>query len=149
MKWLLIIGAVVLLFMFASARRRAKQRAAVRGLRQHFPHIARLRLVAACPGLDGLVDEASLRMLFDWMLIELYRRTGTSKFGELMRWHIDNPGRADELMANVTRDAVDRLPAPVLAEIDTWKGRSMAAVILDESLIEAGRRTGRVTGRYV
>ena len=149
MKWLLIIGAIVLLFLFASASRRAKQRAAVCGLREHFPHIARLRLVAACPGLDGLLDEASLRMLFDWMLIELYRRTGTSTFGELMLWHIDNPGRADGLMADVTRDAVERLPAPVLAEIDSCNGRSMAAVILDESLIEAGRRTGPVASRYV
>jgi len=149
MKWLLIIGAIVLVFLVASAGRRAKQRAAVRGLREHFPHIARLRLVAACPGLNGLLDEASLRILFDWMLIELYRRTGTSTFGELMRWHIENQGRADDLMAAVTRDAVGRLPAPVLAEIDDCGGRSMVAVIIDESLVEAGRRTGRVASRYV
>ncbi|HXH52991.1 MAG TPA: hypothetical protein VNH53_06135 [Sphingomicrobium sp.] len=149
MKWLLIIGAIVLVFLVASAGRRAKQRAAVRGLREHFPHIARLRLVAACPGLNGLLDEASLRILFDWMLIELYRRTGTSTFGELMRWHIENQGRADDLMAAVTRDAVGRLPAPVLAEIDDCGGRSMVAVIIDESLVEAGRRTGPVASRYV
>ena len=149
MKWLLIIGAIMLVFLVASASRRAKQRAAVRGLREHFPHIARLRLVAACPGLNGLLDEASLRILFDWMLIELYRRTGTSTFGELMRWHIENQGRADDLMAAVTRDAVGRLPAPVLAEIDDCGGRSMVAVIIDESLVEAGRRTGRVASRYV
>ena len=41
----------------------------------------------------------------------------------------------------VTRDAVDRLPAPVLAVIDDCQGRIVAGVILDQSLSESGRRT--------
>ena len=45
-----------------------------------------------------------------------------------------------QLVAEVTRDAVDRLPAPVLEVIDGCEGRTVAGVILDQALGESGRR---------
>jgi hypothetical protein len=109
--------------------------------RTHFPHIARLRLVAACPGLDGLLQETDLRMLFDWILLQLYGRTQTSGFGELMQWTVEH-GESEslQLVAEVTRDSVDRLPAPVLEVIDGCEGRMVAGVILDQALSESGKR---------
>jgi hypothetical protein len=83
MLWLWISGGV-LVVLIASLARKRKQRATIAEFRTHFPHIARLRLVAACPGLDGLLQETDLRMLFDWILLQLYGRTQTSGFGELM-----------------------------------------------------------------
>ena len=146
-----IAAALVLLFLLASMSRTRKQRAAVAAFRQHFPHIARMRLVAACPGLDGVLDEATLRMVFNWILIELYRRTGSSGLGELMQWSIEK-GEVDtrRLAAEVTREAVDRLPQPVLVIIDECGGRRVAGVILDEALTEAGGRIGpELNRRYV
>ena len=141
MLGLLIIAALILLLVLASAGRKAKQRAAVAGLRAQFPKIARLRLVAACPGLDGLLEESDLWLLFDWMLRELYRRTGAPGFGELMRWSVKH-GEAEttRLTAAVVRQAVDRLPRPVLAVLDECHGRAFAAVLLDQALTEAGQR---------
>jgi hypothetical protein len=97
--------------------------------------------MAACPGLDGVLAEAELRVLFDWILLQLYRRTGASSLGELMRWSMDH-GNVEtlQLTADVSRDAVDRLPAPVLAVIDGCEGRAVAAVLIDQSLTEAGQR---------
>jgi hypothetical protein len=151
MKLLIIIAAVALFILFAVASRKRKQRAAVRGLREQFPRIARIRLIAACPGLDGLLDEPSLRLLFDWMLIEIHRRTGTSSFGELMQWSVDNgEARAMAMVSDVSNEAIDRLPAPVLAEIEACGARAMVAVILDEALTEAGRRIGpELNRKYV
>ena len=141
MKGLLILAVVAILVALASIGRRQKQREAVRSLRAQFGHIARLRLVAACQGLDGVLDEADLRFVFDWILIELCRRTRTSSLGELMQWPVKRgePALA-ELTAEVTREAVDRLPRPVLAAIDTCEGRTVAGVILDEALTAAGQR---------
>ena len=65
MGWLLLILAVVALFWLASLGRKAKQKEALAAVRREFPKIARLRLVAACPGLDGVLGDAELRMLFD------------------------------------------------------------------------------------
>ena len=140
MLWLWI-SVGVLVVLLASWARNRKQRATVTEFRMHFPHIARLRLVAACPGLDGLLQESDLRMLFDWILLQLYGRTQTSGFGELMQWTVEQgEGEALQLVAEVTRDAVDRLPAPVLAVIDGCEGRTVAGVILDQALGESGKR---------
>jgi hypothetical protein len=140
MLWLWISGGVFVVLLASWARKR-KQRATVAEFRTHFPHIARLRLVAACPGLDGLLQETDLRMLFDWILLQLYGRTQTSSFGELMQWTVEQgEGEALQLVAEVTRDAVDRLPAPVLAVIDDCEGRTVAGVILDQALSESGKR---------
>ena len=143
MAKVLIAAAVIvlaaLLIVYARGRR---QKSALAEFRTHFPRIARLRLVAACPGLDGILQEAELRMLFDWIMLQLYGRTQTSGFGELMTWTIDH-GESEslQLVAEVTRDAVDRLSAPVLDVIDGCEGRTVAGVILDQALGESGRRS--------
>ena len=141
MLWLWIAAALVLVLLLATYARGRKQKAAVATIRTHFPHIARLRLIAACPVLDGLLHEADLRLLFDWIMLQLYGRTHTSNFGELMQWTIEH-GESEslQLVAEVTRDAVDRLPAPVLHIIDGCEGRTVAGVILDQALSESGRR---------
>lgn len=140
MPWPWIATAVLLLLLLALFMRRRKQRAAVAALRARFPHIARLRLVAACPGLDGVLQETELRMLFDWIMLQLYGRTQTSGFRELMQWTVEH-GEAEslQLVAEVTRDAADRLSAPVLEVIDACEGRTVAAVLLDQALSESGR----------
>jgi hypothetical protein len=139
--WIAVAVAVALLLLLASLARRRKQKTAVATLRTRFPHIARLRLAAACPGLDGLLHEADLRLLFDWIMLQLYGRTHTSNFVQLMQWTI-NHGESEslQLVAEVTREAVDRLPAPVLHIIDGCEGRTVAGVILDQALSESGRR---------
>ena len=141
MLWLWIIAAAVLAILLASWTRRRRRTATVAELRTHFPHIARLRLVAACPGLDGVLQETDLRMLFDWILLQLYGRTHTSGFGELMPWMVEH-GETESrgLVAQVSRDAVDRLPTPVLAVIDGCEGRMVAGVIIDQALSESSRR---------
>jgi hypothetical protein len=133
--------AVVALFWLASTGRKAKQKEALAGLRREFPRIARLRLVAACPGLDGVLGEAELRMLFDWILLQSYGRTQTSDLGELMRWSVEH-GAAEStvLTADLSREAIERLPKPVLTVIDDCQGRAVAAVLIDQSLTEAGER---------
>ena len=141
MAWLWLILAIVVLVLLARLGRKQRQREAVAAIRRQFRHLARLRLVAACPGLDGVLDEASLGLLFDWILIELCRRTGTSGIGELMQWSIaKGEAEAARLTAEITREAVDRLPQPVLAVIDDCDGRTVVGVILDEALTEAGHR---------
>ena len=141
MLWLWIAAAVILILLLASFAHGRKQKAAVATIRTHFPHVARLRLVAACPGLDGLLHEADLYMLFDWIMLQLYGRTHTSGFRELMQWSVAH-GESEslQLVAEVTRDAVDRLPAPVLHMIDGCEGRVVAGVILDQALSESSRR---------
>ena len=81
-------------------------------------------------------------MLFNWIMLQLYGRTHTSGFGELMTWTIEH-GESEslQLVAEVTRDAVDRLSAPVLEVIDACEGRTVAGVILDQALGESGRRS--------
>lgn len=141
MLWFGIAAALLFLFLLASWSRRQKQKAAVSGIRSHFPHIARLRLIAACPGLDGVLQETELRMLFDWILLQLCGRTQTSDFGQLMRWTVEHgEGETLQLVSEVTRDAVDRLPAPVLQVIDGCEGRVLAGVLIDQSLSESGRK---------
>ena len=141
MTWLLLILAVAALFWLASIGRKAKQRAAVAGLRREFPRIARLRLVAACPGLDGVLSDADLRMLFDWILLRIYGRTSTSNFGELMRWSVEHgETETTALTADISREAVELLPKPVLTAIDACQGRELAAVLIDQALTEAGER---------
>lgn len=140
--WPILVGGAVLLFAGAALSRRAKQRAAVAGLRRHFPGIARMRLVAACPGLADLADDPMLARLFDWIMAETYRRAGVAGFGELMRWSVEHGEvEAAALVAEVARDAVDLLPEPVLAVLDGCGGRVFAGVMLDDALTEAGRRT--------
>ena len=141
MAWLLFFGGLAVLFWLASLGRKARQREALAKVRREFPRIARLRLVAACPGLDGLLGEQELRMLFDWILIQLYRRTRTSGLGELMQWSIEHGAlETTKLTADVSLDSVERLPAPVLQVIESCQGRGVAAVLIDQSLTEAGER---------
>lgn len=141
MLWLWVILAIIILLALASFGRKQEQQAAVGRIRGHFPRLARMRLIAACPKLEGVLDEATLRMLFDWILMEMYRRTGASGLGELMRWSIDKgEAQAARITAEVTREAVDRLPQPVLAILDECRGRTFAGVIIDEALTEAGHR---------
>ena len=151
MLWFAILAGLLLLLIAASLSRRGKQREAVAGLRDHFPAIARMRLIAACPGLDPLLQETELRLLFDWILLQMYRRTNSPGFGALMRWTIEH-GQTESIamVANVTREAVERLPSPVLRVIDGCQGRVLAAVILDEALSEAGERIGpELNRKYV
>lgn len=141
MGWLLLLGAVAIFFWLGSTGRKAKQTEALARLRREFTRIARLRLVAACPGLDGVLDEPELRLIFDWILIQLYGRTRTSRLDELMQWSLDRGAKeATALTADVSRQAVDRLPQPVLQVIDDCEGRAVAAVLIDQSLTEAGER---------
>ncbi len=148
--WPVLIGGAVILFAGAAMSRRAKQRAAVTGLRRRFPSIARMRLVAACPGLADVLEDNMLATSFDWIMAETYRRAGVAGFGELMRWSIEQ-GETDAaaLVAEVARDAVDRLPDPVLAVLDGCGGRVFAGVMLDDALAEAGRRTAPHLEKYV
>jgi hypothetical protein len=141
MTWLWIAAAVAILILLATYARRRKQNVRVATLRNRFPHIARLRLIAACPVLDGLLHEADLRLLFDWIMLQLYGRTHTSNFVQLMQWTVEH-GESEslQLVAEVTRDAVDRLPVTVLHIIDGCEGRTVAGVILDQALSESGRR---------
>ena len=142
MIWLWLAGGALLLFFVVAMSRRAKQRAAVRGLQREFPRIARQRLVSNFPDLDPLLDQLTLRMLFDWMLAQAYCRTNTDGFGELMQWQIE---RGDDAMARildgVTADAVQRLPGAALRVIDAApEGRAFAAILIEHSLAEAGTR---------
>ena len=141
MTWLWIAAAVAFLLLLATYARRRKQNVTVATLRNRFPQIARLRLIAACPVLDGLLHEADLRLLFDWIMLQLYGRTHTSNFVQLMQWTVEH-GESEslQLVAEVTRDAVDRLPVTVLHIIDGCEGRTVAGVILDQALSESGRR---------
>jgi hypothetical protein len=148
--WPILIGGAVILFAGAAMSRRAKQRAAVAGLRRHFPGIARMRLVAACPGLADQLDDPMLANLFDWIMTETYRRAGVAGFAELMRWSVEHgDAQATAMVAEVARDAVDRLPAPALAVLDGCGGRIFAGVMLDDALSESGRRIGPELEKYV
>jgi len=135
-----VAAAAVAILLWVLVRKRS-ERAAIASIRARFPHVARLRLIAACPDLDGKLGEAELRMIFDWILIQLHGRTHTSGYRELLAWTAEH-GEAEslDLLANVTREAVDRLPRPVLKVIDACEGRIVAGVILDQALGESGRR---------
>ena len=110
MFWLSVAAAVVIALLIALYAQRQKQRATVAAFRSRFPHIARLRLVAACPGLDGVLQETELRMLFDWIMLQLHGRTHTSSYGELMQWTTDH-GEAESLrlIAELPRRSLDRI----------------------------------------
>ncbi len=148
MLWLL--GLLLLLFALASLSRKAKQRAAVRGLREQFPLVARMRLAAAFPGIDGMLCEPDLGALFDWILAEMCRRAGVRGFAGLMRWAVvHGDDAAAGLAAEVSRAAVERLPPPVLAVIDRSDGRLLAGVILDQALTESGTRIAPRLDKHV
>ena len=142
MIWLFLFIAIVALVVFMGQKgKRSAQEAALGRLRDEFPKIGRLRLVAACPGLDGVLEQGDLRQLFDWIMIQLFRRSNTSSLTGLMNWSIKQGEEAANAMtAEVTREAVDRLPARSLAAIDECQGREFAAVVLDQALAEAGER---------
>lgn len=141
---------IVLLFLLASWSRKAKQRAAVRGLRQQFPAIARMRLAAAFPGIEPALSEALLALQFDWILDAMCRRAGVSGFAALMRWTVvEGEDATVTLSAEVARAAVDRLPSQALAVIDKSDGRFLASVILEQSLTEAGARITPDLEKYV
>ena len=142
MTWLWLVAGVLLLVFVAAMSRRAKHRATVRGFQQEFPRIARQRLVGNFPELDPVLDQITLRMLFNWMLAQAYCRTNTAGFGELMQWQ---KARGDEAMAEMLGDltiaAVERLPRPALQVIDSASGgRAYAAILIEHSLAEAGAR---------
>ena len=60
-----------------------------------------------------------------------------------MRWSIEHgASETTALTADVSREAIERLPRPVLAVIDDCQGREVAAVLIDQSLTEAGERIG-------
>ena len=141
MGWIILIAIVAfILFMAAKGKKTAQQEALAR-LRIEFPKVARLRLIAACPGLDGRLEESDLRPLFDWIMIQLFRRSNTSTLRGLMDWSVkQGEAAATALAAEVSREAVDRLPPRVLAGIDDCQGREFAAVVLDQALTEAGER---------
>jgi len=141
--WLLILIAVivVLVFLGAAMSRRGKQKAAVRGLRREFPPIAYRRLVGSFPDIEPAISESMLRALFDWILCETYRRTGAHGFGDLMRWEIENgSGALGSITFTVSEEAVTRLPAPARRIIDASEGRTLAAILIDDSLTEAGAK---------
>ena len=142
MIWLLLFIAIVALVVFMGQKgKRSAQQEALGRLRDEFPKIGRLRLVAACPGLDGVLEQGDLRQLFDWIMIQLFRRSNTSSLTGLMNWSIkQGEEAANAITAEVTREAVDRLPARSLAAIDECQGREFAAVVLDQALTEAGER---------
>lgn len=146
MGWLLLVGVVAfVLFMAAKGKKTAQQEALGR-LRNEFPKVGRLRLIAACPGLDGVLEEGELRQVFDWIMIQLFRRSNTSSLSGLMDWSVkQGEAAATAMTAEVSREAVDRLPQRVLTAIDDCQGREFAAVVLDQALTEAGERA--VTAR--
>ena len=141
MGWIILIAIVAfILFMAAKGKKTAQQEALTR-LRTEFPKVARLRLIAACPGLDGVLQESDTRHLFDWIMVQLFRRSNTSSLSGLMDWSIkQGEAAATAMTAEVSREAVDRLPPRVLAGIDECQGREFAAVVLDQALTEAGER---------
>jgi hypothetical protein len=141
MGWLILIAIVAfILFMAAKGKKTAQQEAFGR-LRAEFPKIGRLRLIAACPGLDGVLQEGDLRQVFDWIMIQLFRRSNTSSLSGLMDWSIkQGEAKATAMTAEVAREAVDRLPQRILTAIDDCQGREFAAVVLDQTLTEAGER---------
>ena len=145
MIWLLLFIAIVAVVVFMGQKgKRSAQQAALGRLRDEFPKVGYLRLVAACPGLDGVTEQGNLRQLFDWIMIELFRRSNTSSLTGLMNWSIkQGEDAANAMTAEVTREAVDRLPPRVLAAIDDCQGREFAAVVLDQALTEAGERATR------
>jgi hypothetical protein len=142
LKWRWIAGAAALSLLLRASSRRGRAAEAAPQLRSHFARIARLRLVAACQSLDGRIEEQALGELFDWIVAEMCRRTGTCEIGELVHWAVsEGQEGADLVSAQVTRDSVERLPAPVLQAIDGCQGRLFAGVLLHETLMEAGRRS--------
>ena len=148
LKFVLIL-VIFLVVALAIMGRSARQNAALRGLRAHFPPIARRRLVGSFPNLDPILDDSALGRLFEWMLAEMYRRTGTRNLGRLMKWvgkHGDR--RAWDLMDKVARDAVDRLPPDALQVIDSCAGRAYAAHLLEQSMTEAGERMRPALDRH-
>lgn len=145
-RW--IAAAAGLAFLLRSSSRKSQPTATPR-MRRHFARVARLRLVAACPSLDGRIRERALYDSFDWIAAEMCRRTGSCDIGALMQWAIrEGQERSDDVSAEVARDAVERLPAPVLRAIDGCQGRLFAGVLLHETLTEAGRRALPELQRY-
>lgn len=143
----LLLGIVVL----AALSRRAKQRAAVQGLRSQFPPIAREKLAAAFPPLAELLSQQQLAATFDWILTEMFRRTRSRDFAMLMRWAVENGLQVGTLTSEVARAAVDRFPAQLLDEIDRHShGRTLAGGLLDSALSQAGTRIGpELNRKYV
>ena len=143
MKWKWIIGgAGGIALLAAFSRRQEQERTAVAGLRRHFPRIARMRLVAACPDLERHLHDASLERVFDWMVEEMCQRSGACDFPALMHWAVQRgQPEMDSLSFDVTRDAVEQLPRRALKIIDSCHGRTYAAAVFDLALSEAGQRT--------
>ena len=141
MGWLLLIAIVAFVIFMAMKGKKTAQQEALGRLRAEFPKVGRLRLIAACPGLDGVLEEGDLRQVFDWIMIQLFRRSNTSSLSGLMNWSVkQGEAAATAMTAEVSREAVDRLSPRVLAAIDDCQGRQFAAVVLDEALTEAAER---------
>lgn len=142
MLWLWIAIGTALILLGVAMSRRMERRSPVRGLKAHFPRIARSRLVGNFPELDPLLDQLTLRLLLDWMLCEACRRTNSRDLDDLMRWQTEAGEQATgELIASVTTDAVGRLPKTALRVIDAAQGRAVAAVVIEHSIVEAAARS--------
>ena len=141
MGWIILIAIVAFIMFMAAKGRKTAQEEAIGRLRFQYPKIARLRLVSACPGLDGMLQESDMRPVFDWIMMQLFRRSNTSSLTGLMNWSLkQGEAAATAMTAEVCRAAVDRLPPRALAAIDDCQGREFAAVVLDQALTEAGER---------
>lgn len=139
--WLWIILLAVALLAVAAFKRRPKRQSAVSRLRAHFPRIAHQRLVGNFHELDPILDQATLRMLFDWMMAQAYCRTGSDGFGELMHWQSEHgEAQMNAMLEEVIRDSVDILPQPALRVIDVYGGREFAAILIGHSLTEAAAK---------
>ena len=136
-------GALVLLTSLSRKRRHQKQQTGAAALlRRHFPRIARMRLVGACPDLDAQLQDRDLERLFDWMVDQMCRRSGACDFTALLHWATEQgQPKLGMLASDVSRDALERLPRRALAIIDECHGRAFAAAVLDLSLSEAAHRS--------
>ncbi|MGI8704603.1 MAG: hypothetical protein ACR2JJ_02185 [Sphingomicrobium sp.] len=136
--WTILAGAG-LVSLAAVIGRGASQRAAMKTMRERFPKAARQRLVASFPQLDPIVDERPFVEMFDWVFVEMFRRTGTRDLDELTRWSLGRETETfDRLADQVICEAVARLPARVLEVVDTSGCRQFASFKIQVALADCG-----------
>jgi hypothetical protein len=132
-----ILAGVGLVSLAAVIARGASQRAAMKTMRDRFPKAARQRLVASFPKLDPIVDDGQFVELFDWVFVEMFRRTGTRDLDELTRWSLGRePVLFDRLADQVICEAVGRLPANVLEVVDKSGCRQFATFKIQVALAD-------------
>ncbi len=134
-----ILAGVGLVSLAAVIGRGASQRAAMKRMRARFPKAARQRLVASFPQLEPIVDERPFIELFDWVFVEMFRRTGTRDLDGLTQWSLGRePEEFDRLADQVICEAVARLPAKVLEVVDTSGCRQFATFKIQVALADCG-----------